>query len=283
MKKVKVLISKKKTIPLTINPQTTSYLSLKQTIQELRQEDSKTPTEFLYLNKETKEWTKITTEWCWQELIQSMSPNDILVIKLYKPSKILQIQQQFSYSFGTEKQKGVSGLIGQMENELRYKAFQQTLEKLRELGYSNTERCIFLIVKHCNDFELITNEYLNKNDSKTKFNTLLTPQRILNFDNHWIKEEERKENVNTTLSDIQTENIVKNKIQLYSETSEPKFFMKFFAEQIDSTKRDSLAEKVQQLKNIGFSDEHLSLYFLLKRNEDVQSTAMDLKKIQQPK
>ena len=140
MKRVKVMISKKRIIPLTINPQTTSYLSFKHTIQELRNEDTKTVTDYLYQNKETKEWIKITTEWCWQELLQFSSFDEILFIKLFKPSKVLQIQQQFSFSFGT-KQKGVSGLIGQMENELRYKSFQQTLEKLRELGYSNTERC----------------------------------------------------------------------------------------------------------------------------------------------
>ena len=90
-------------------------------------------------------------------------------------------------------------------------------------------------------------------------------------------------NLNVNIDISKNENFVKNTIQLFGETSEPKFFMKSFGKQIDSRKRDSLAEKVEQLKKIGFSDEDLSLYFLLKRNEDVDTTALDLRKVQQPK
>jgi hypothetical protein len=141
MRRTKVIITKKKSINVTINPQTTSYLSFKELILKLRQEDEKNSTEFTFFENETQTWKKITSEWCWQELLQFKNISETLILKLFKTPQVLKIQEQFSCSFGCTKPKGVSGLIGQMEVELRHKSYQQTLEKLRELGYSNTERC----------------------------------------------------------------------------------------------------------------------------------------------
>jgi predicted transcriptional regulator len=100
------------------------------------------------------------------------------------------------------------------------------------------------------------------------------------LDSHWIKESFEGKAPRSMSIGFTNENIVKDKVQMYLSSPEPRIFSKTFAQQVDLSKRDSLSEKVEKLKQIGFSDEHLSLYFLLKRNEDVESTALDLKKIQ---
>lgn len=247
-----IKISKSKIRTITVNPKTTSYVSFRQHLSNLNF-SCKFQNDLLALI--SGKWVEIRSEFDWQEIIQTTESH--VFLKIQKESRLVK-----STSWTFKNGQGVSGMIKKYEQDVQTMSYQANLEKLRELGFTNSVNCEYLLVKYRNDFKMVC-DALRKREIKN-----LPPLTAKKPISEWIKVSKEP----MTKLKVELEPIVKDKIEQYK-SEDTQIFHLGFGKEVDGIDRDG-AEKLIQM---GF-EEDLVLFFMKKRGNDFDIVLMDLNK-----